>query len=31
MKQELINLLETLSEDEITYLYEFVTAMFLNN
>ena len=28
MKQELIELLEILSEDEIEYLYEFVTKLF---
>lgn len=28
MKQELIELLETLSESELTYLYEFATQLF---
>ena len=28
MKQELIELLHTLNEDEITYLYEFVKTLF---
>ena len=28
MKQELIELLNTLNEDEISYLYEFVTKLF---
>lgn len=28
MKQELIELLSTLNEDEILYLYEFVTKLF---
>lgn len=28
MKKDLIELLETLTEDEITYLYEFVTKLF---
>ena len=28
MKQELIDLLNTLSEDEILYLYEFVMKLF---
>lgn len=28
MKQELINLLNNLNEDEIEYLYEFVTKLF---
>lgn len=29
MKQELIKLLETLTEDEITYLYEFIKSLFV--
>lgn len=28
MKQELLDLLETLTEDEIEYLYEFTSALF---
>ena len=28
MKHELIELLETLTDDEIAYLYEFVTKLF---
>ena len=28
MKQELIELLETLNESELTYLYEFATQLF---
>ena len=28
MKQELLELLETLNEDEIEYLYEFVKKLF---
>ena len=28
MKQELIELLETLSDGELTYLYEFATQLF---
>lgn len=28
MKQELLDLLETLNEHEIEYLYEFVTKLF---
>lgn len=31
MKQEIIELLNTLTEDEITYLYEFINALFVNN
>ena len=31
MKQELVELLNTLNEDEILYLYEFVTKLFGDN
>ena len=31
MKQELIDLLNVLNDDEITYLYELIKGMFLNN
>lgn len=31
MKQELIELLNILTEDEILYLYEFVNALFIND
>ena len=31
MKQELLELLNTLSNDEIEYLYEFVNALFGKN
>ena len=31
MKQELIELVETLSEIEIEYLYEFITNLFGDN
>lgn len=31
MKQDLIDLLETLTEDEISYLYEFAKGLFGGN
>lgn len=30
MKEELLELLETLNEDEIEYLYEFVKKLFIS-
>lgn len=30
MKEELVELLETLTEDEIEYLYEFVKKLFIS-